>query len=139
MAQYVAMNIEVRDPLWPMRDMLNFTFSVKPGEPHTLWLDTRDRILPNDKSLLITIASASAEFNADSLEGASVRLIFKPYQEAVPEHVADRLAQVRDNFSNMTEEHVNSQPSEYVQPLLCGHYGFVAGGPEQRPGPEVLA
>ena len=38
-----------------------------------------------------------------------MRLIFKPYQDAVPEHVADRLAQVRDNFSNMTEEHVNSR------------------------------
>ena len=106
---YVPMNIEVRDPLWPMRDMLNFTFSVKPGEAHTLWLDTRDRILPNDKSLLITIASASAEFNAGSLEGAEVRLIFKPYKDALPEHIADRLTQVRDNFSNMTEEHVNSK------------------------------
>ena len=107
--EYVPMNIEVRDPLWPMRDMMSVTFSVKPGEPHTLWLDTRDRILPNDKSILITIASASPEFNAGSLEGASVRLIFKPYKDAVPEHVADRLAQVRDNFSNMTEEHVNSK------------------------------
>ena len=107
--EYVPMNIEVRDPLWPLRDMLNFTFSVKPGEAHTLWLDTRDRILPNDKSLLITIASASPEFNASSLEGATVRLIFKPYQDAVPEHVADRLAEVRDNFSNMTEEHVNTK------------------------------
>jgi hypothetical protein len=107
--EYVPMNIEVRDPLWPMRDMMSFTFSVKPGEPHTLWLDTRDRILPNDKSILITIASASPEFNAGSLEGASVRLIFKPYKDALPEHVADRLAQVRDNFSNMTEEHVNTK------------------------------
>jgi hypothetical protein len=106
--EFVPMNIEVRDPIWPMRDMLNFTFSVKPGEAHTLWLDTRDRILPNDKSLLITIASASAEFNASALEGAQVRLIFKPYKDALKEHIADRLTQVRDNFSNMTEEHVNS-------------------------------
>jgi hypothetical protein len=106
---YVPMNIVVKDPLWPMREMFNFTFSVKPGEPHTLWLDTRDRILPNDKSLLITIASASAEFNASALEGAEVRLIFKPYKDAAKEHVADRLTQVRDNFSNMTEEHVNSR------------------------------
>ncbi|MGA3045724.1 MAG: LamG domain-containing protein [Terracidiphilus sp.] len=106
---YVPMNIAVKDPLWPMRDMLNFTFSVKPGEPHTLWLDTRDRILPNDKSLYITIASASEEFNATALEGTEVRLIFKPYKDAVAEHIADRLTQVRDNFSNMTEEHVNSR------------------------------
>jgi len=106
---YVPMNIEVRDPLWPMRDMFNFTFSVKPGESHTLWLDTRDRILPNDQSLCITIASASAEFNAAALEGAGVRLIFKPYKDAAKEHIADRLTQVRDNFSNMTEEHVSSR------------------------------
>jgi hypothetical protein len=106
---YVPMNIAVKDPLWPMREMLTFTFSVKPGEAHTLWLDTRDRILPNDKSLLITIASASAEFNASDLEGAEVRLIFKPYKDAVKEHIADRLTEVRDNFSNMTEEHVNSR------------------------------
>ncbi len=105
----VPMNIEVRDPLWPMRDMLNFTFSVKPGEAHTLWLDTRDRIMPNDKSLLITVASASPEFTAAALDGAEVRLIFKPYNEAAKEHIADRLTQVRDNFSNMTEEHVNSR------------------------------
>jgi hypothetical protein len=107
--EYVPMNIEVRDPLWPMRDMMSFTFSVKPGEAHALYLDTRDRILPNDKSILITIASASPEFNASALEGASLRLIFKPYKDAIPEHVADRLAQVRDNFSNMTEEHVNTR------------------------------
>jgi Concanavalin A-like lectin/glucanases superfamily len=107
--EYVPMNIEVRDPLWPMRDMFNFTFSVKPGEPHTLWLDMRDRILPDDKSLLITIASASAEFNAGALDGAAVRLIFKPYKDALPEHIADRLTEVRDNFSNMTEEHVNTR------------------------------
>ena len=105
----VPMNIELRDPLWPMRDMLNFTFSVKPGEAHTLYLDTRDRILPNDKSLLITIASASAEFNASALEGAEIRLIFKPYKDTLKEHIADRLTQVRDNFANMTEEHVNSR------------------------------
>ena len=58
--EYIPMNIQIKDPLWPMRDMLDFNFSVKPDEPHTLWLDTRDRILPNDKSLYITIASASA-------------------------------------------------------------------------------
>ncbi len=105
----IPMNVQVKDPIWPMRDMLDFNFSVKPGEPHTLWLDTRDRILESDKSLYITIASASPEFGADSLEGAQVRLIFKPYDQALPEHVSDRLTQVRDNYANMTEESVNSR------------------------------
>ena len=105
----IPMNIQIKDPLWPMRDMLDFNFSVKPGEPHTLWLDTRDRILPYLKSLYITIASASPEFGEQSLEGANIRLVFKPYNDALPEHIADRLTQVRDNYANMTEESVNSR------------------------------
>ncbi len=105
----IPMNIEIKDPIWPMRDMLDFSFSVKPGEPHTLWLDTRDRILPHLVSLHLTISSASPEFSAASLEGAEIRLVFKPYKDALPEHVSDRLTQVRDNFANMTEESVSSR------------------------------
>jgi hypothetical protein len=107
--EYIAMNIQIKDPLWPMRNMFDFSFSVKPGEPHTLWLDTRDRILPNDKSLYITIASASAEFGPRALEGASVRLIFKPRADAIPEHSIDRLTQAKDNYANMVEEAVSSE------------------------------
>jgi hypothetical protein len=92
-----------------MRDMLYFTFAVKPGSPHTLWLDTRDRILPNGKSLYITIAAQSTDFNTAALEGAELRLIFKSYKDALPEHTADRLTQVRDEYANMVEESVNSR------------------------------
>jgi hypothetical protein len=105
----IPLNIQIKDPLWPMRNMLYFTFAVKPGAPHTLWLDTRDRILPNGKSLYITIAAQTAEFNASSLEGAELRLIFKPYKDALPEHVADRLTQVRDEYANLVEESVGSR------------------------------
>ena len=105
----IPMNIQIKDPLWPMRDMLDFNFSVKPGEPHTLWLDTRDRILPNLKSLYITMASASPEFGTAALEGTEIRLVFKSYDEALPEHISDRLTQLRDNYANMTEESVNSR------------------------------
>lgn len=105
----IPLNIQVKDPLWPMRDMLYFTFAVKPGVPHTLWLDTRDRILPNGKSLYITIAAQSADFDTSALEGTGLRLIFKDYRNAVAEHTADRLTQVRDEYANMTEESVNSR------------------------------
>jgi hypothetical protein len=107
--EYVPMNIQIKDPIWPMRDMLNFSFSVKPGEPHTIWLDTRDRILPNGKSLYLTIASASAEFGPNALEGMHVRLIFKSWKDALPEHTSDRLTQVRDNYANLVEESVSSR------------------------------
>jgi Concanavalin A-like lectin/glucanases superfamily len=107
--EYIPMNIQIRDPIWPMRDMLDFSFSVKPGEPHTLWLDTRDRMLPNGKSLYLTIASASGEFGTAALEGMHLRLIFKPWNDALPEHVSDRLTQARDNYANLVEESVNSR------------------------------
>jgi hypothetical protein len=107
--KYIPMNIQIKDPIWTMRDMLDFSFSVKPGEPHTLWLDTRDRILPNGKSLYLTIASASPEFGPAAPEGMHVRLIFKPYKDALPEHTLDRLTQVRDNYANLVEESVNSR------------------------------
>jgi hypothetical protein len=107
--EYIPLNIQVKDPIWPMRDMLDFSFSVKPNEPHTLWLDLRDRILPRGKSLYLTIASASPEFGAASIEGAKLRLIFKPYNDALAEHKIDRLTQARDTYSNLVEESVNSR------------------------------
>src|ERR1035437_19876 len=79
--EFFPLNIQIKDPLWPMRNMLDFTFSVKPGEPHTLWLDTRDRILPNNKSLWLTIAGAGEDFTPALLEGAEVRLIFQPWKD----------------------------------------------------------
>ncbi len=135
----IPMNIEVKDPLWPMRDMLDFTFSVKPGEPHTLWLDTRDRILPNGKSLYITIAAQSAEFDTAALEGAEVRLIFKSYKDALPEHIADRLTQVRDDYANMVEESVNSRRLNLFNRFDADITDLLRVDPAKRSRPQVLA
>ena len=38
-----------------------------------------------------------------------LRLIFKPWKDALPEHTSDRLTQVRDNYANLVEESVNSR------------------------------
>ena len=105
----IPINVHVKDPLWPTRNMLDVSFAVTPGEARTVFLDTRDRILPNDRSLYLTIASAGADFGPGALEGMEVRLVFKPYAEAKAEHVADRLTQVRDNYANMVEEGVSSE------------------------------
>ncbi len=106
----IPFNIQVKDPHWPLRDMIDFTFSVKPGEPKTLWLDLRDRILPPGKALYLTIASASGGFGPASLAGAEVRLVFKPRAEARPEHELDRFTQARDSFAMLVEEHPQHNP-----------------------------
>src|SRR5690606_23303393 len=78
-------------------------------EARTLWLDIRDRLLPNDSSLYLQIASASPDFDAAALDEMGVRLVFKPREEALIEHVADRLEQVQDNHANLVEEQPNNR------------------------------
>jgi hypothetical protein len=104
----IPLDIRIKDPIWPARDMIDVSVSVKPGQKRTLWLDLRDRILTAD-SLWIAIASAAPGFNAASLDGAEVRLVFKDRREALKEHVADRFNQVRDNWGFLVEEHTTSK------------------------------
>ncbi|GAA0679675.1 hypothetical protein FHT00_003188 [Sphingomonas insulae] len=104
----IPLNIRIADPIWPGRAMIDLSVSVRPGEARTLWLDLRDRILSSD-SLYLTVASAAPDFDAQSLNGAKIRLVFKPRAEAIREHVADRFNQVRDNWGFLVEEHTASK------------------------------
>jgi len=105
---YLPLNLQIKDPLWPQRNLLDFSFSVKPNEARTLWLDTRDRILPAGKALYLTLAAAGQDFGPSSVEGARVRLIFKPRAEAAKEHELDRFTQARDSYAMLIEEHTNN-------------------------------
>ena len=105
----VPLNIRVRDPLWPARDLLDVNVSVRPGEARTLWLDTRDRMLRAEDSLIVSIAAAGGGFDAADLAGTHLHLVFKPAAEARAEHVADRLEQARDNLAFLVEEHPNQR------------------------------
>ncbi len=104
----IPLNIRIKDPIWPARDMIDVSVSVRPGQPRTLWLDLRDRILTAD-SLWISIASAAPGFNAAALDGAELRLVFKDRRQALAEHLADRFNQVRDNWGFLVEEHTTSK------------------------------
>ncbi|MCU6454278.1 LamG domain-containing protein [Sphingomonas sp. A2-49] len=114
----IALNIRVADPIWPGRAMIDLSVSVRPGAARTLWLDLRDRILSND-SLYLTIASAAPDFDAQSLDGARIRLVFKPRDQAVKEHVADRFNQVRDNWGFLVEEHTASKREGLYQRVFA--------------------
>ncbi len=100
----ISLNLRVKDPTWPLRDMLDVNVSVRPGEARTVFLDTRDRVLDDDHSLYLTVTSAAPDFGAQSLDGMGVRLIFKTRDAARPEHVADRLIQVQDSYGFLVEE-----------------------------------
>jgi hypothetical protein len=103
----IPLNIRIKDPLRPDRDLLDIDVSVKPGEARTLWLDTRDRILPAGHGIYLTLASAAPDFSGEMLDGAAVRLVFKPRADARAEHLADRITQIRDEQAWNVEEHPN--------------------------------
>jgi len=115
-AGLIPLNIRVKDPIWPGRDMIDVSVSVRAGEPRTLWLDLRDRLLGPD-SLYLTIASAAVDFGAESLDGAKVRLVFKERAAALKEHVADRFNQVKDNWAFLVEEHTASKRASLYRRL----------------------
>jgi hypothetical protein len=104
----IPLNIRVKDPIWPARDMIDVSVSVRPGEARTLWLDLRDRLLTAD-SLYLSVASAAADFGPKSLDGMNIRLVFKDREAAKAEHVADRFNQVKDNWGFLVEEHTASK------------------------------
>ena len=103
------LNIQVKDPLWPARNLIDVTVAVPPGAARTVFLDSRDRLLPGGVSLYLSIAGADPAFDSRALDGMHVRLIFKPRAAALAEHVADRLAQARDNLAYLVEEHDNAR------------------------------
>lgn len=129
----VALNIRVNDPIWPGRDMIDLSVSVRPNEARTLWLDLRDRVLPQD-SLTLSIASAAPDFGAASLDGARVRLVFKPRAEAAKEHVADRFNQVKDNWGFLVEEHTASKRAALYARLFADATDLLRVDPDHVQG-----
>ena len=100
----VSFNIQIKDPLWPARDLLDFTFTTDSRQPHTLWLDTRDRILPEGRGLYLTIAASENPGYVASLAPTQIRLVFKSRADGRAEHELDRFTQLRDSYAMLVEE-----------------------------------
>ena len=141
----LPMNVRVQDPIWPDRSLIDVSFTVRPGEAREVWLDIRDKVLPDDKSLYLTIAAAGADFSMESLNGGTVTLIFKDRETATVEQEIDRFTQIRDNFGNLMEAGPNSKAlglykrfNEDISDLLSvnpshmpGRYYWSYNNPEQ--------
>ena len=100
----IPLSVEIKDPLWYYRNLAHFSFSMENGEAKRIWFDLRDRILPKDKCLYITIASLGTGINPIDLEGASVTLVYKSFEDAKAEHCADRFIQLKDCYAHLVEE-----------------------------------
>jgi hypothetical protein len=137
--EFFPLNIQVKDPLWPLRNMLDFSFSVKPGEARSLWLDLRDRILPPGKGLYLTITAAGADFGPASLDGATLRLVFKPREAARAEHELDRFTQVRDCYAMLVEEHPHTSKLNLWNQFRSDLNDLLRVSPNHYPGRNYAA
>lgn len=112
----IQLNLRIKDPLWPMRDMMDFTCCVLPNHPYSLWLDLRDRILPNDKPLYFTLALSDPSISLEQLSDLAIQLVFKPLDEAREEHVTDRMTQIIDSHAQLVEEGTSTRKlNKYLQ------------------------
>jgi hypothetical protein len=134
---FYPLNVRIKDPLWPARDMLDVNVAVKPGEARTVFFDLRDRILPPGASLYLTIAGAGGDFDASKLDGMHVRLKFKPRAAAAAEHIADRMAQASDNLAFLVEEHDVSRRLARYERLDRDLSDLLRVDPENRHGREM--
>jgi hypothetical protein len=130
------MNIRVKDPVWPLRNMFDFSFSVRPNEERVLWLDLRDRILPNDRALYLTLAGGGPDFTTDLLEGTRIELVFKDRNEAAVEHTVDRFTQIRDNHAMIVEEHPRNRRLNKFNQIEADFNDLFRVDPSHRLGQE---
>lgn len=100
---WIYVNVQIKDPLWIYRNLLQFTFALRPGKCRDIWLDTRDRILPEGKAMYVSLAF-SEPVEIRELAEVRMEMVYKEETEAKKEHIEDRWVQVKDNYANLVEE-----------------------------------
>jgi hypothetical protein len=131
--EYILVNVQIKDPLWLYRNLMNFTFALKPGIEKTVWFDTRDRLLPPDKFLYVSLAFSSPVSDL-WLQRIRMELVFKDEAEAKKEHVADRWIQVKDNYAHLVEENPSNEHFNLFNRFKADLEDLLRTDPEHRLG-----
>ncbi len=127
-------SVQVKDPLWYYRNLAHFSFKAEKGHAKTLWLDLRDRCLPENKCLYLTVASSSREFCPSFMEGASLTLVYKAAEDAKAEHCADRFTQVRDIYGHLVEEQPGLPEFDMYNRFVADVTDLLRINPKHQPG-----
>ncbi|MGI5899042.1 MAG: hypothetical protein ACOX8S_03855 [Christensenellales bacterium] len=130
----VKIAVQIKDPLWYYRNLAHFVFSAKAGQEKTVWFDTRDRILPENKCLYMTIAFSDDGYGVDFLKEATVGLVYKSAEEAKTEHILDKFTQVRDIYGHMTEERPSVPELNCFNRVKADIFDLMRVDPNHKPG-----
>lgn len=99
-----SMNLQVHDPLWNDRMLMDYSFSILPRVSCTLLLEPRKRILRPQDGLCITLNASYAIFDHDYMSRLAVTVYYTSREDAREQHIQDRFTQIRDVYSHMVEE-----------------------------------
>ena len=136
--EYLSLNIQIKDPSWVYRNLANFTILLKPGEAKTIWFDLRDRIIPEDKALYLTLSCSAEGFGPACLQGAKLEMVYKSQADALEEFCADRLVQVRDIHGHLVEERPGRKEFNLYNRFMSDLTDIARYNPEHRLAQEYL-
>lgn len=133
-AEDTDISVQIRDPLWYHRFLTYFSFRCPKGEAKTIWFDTRDRILPENKCLYIKLAFSEASVTKADAEKIRLKTVFKSFGDAKPEHTLDRFTQVRDLYGHIVEETPKNTELDLLNRFLADIADLRKVAPEHRQG-----
>ncbi len=127
----IYVNVQVKDPLWQYRNLIQFTFALRPGKERDIWLDTRDRLLPEGKAMYVTLAF-SEPVETRELREVRMDMVYKSGEEAKQEHIEDRWTQVKDNYANLVEENPSNEHFNLYNRFLADITDLLRVCPDHR-------
>ena len=104
LSEEAVVNIAIKDPVVPRRDLMNVDLRIPPAGPCSVVLDFQDIVLPAGTPLWLTIAGNQSDFAEKFLTGAEVEVwlaqtgVGERAVSSKREYLSQRLNMLRDDF-----------------------------------------
>ncbi|MFC2076058.1 LamG-like jellyroll fold domain-containing protein, partial [candidate division KSB1 bacterium] len=101
----IRLNLSLKDPLYPVRDLIDVDVELTPGgdESPEITLDIRDLIVGSGTPLWMTVSSDDPGFGPEVLAGSEIILNLVRSATAQKEYIADRLVHLKTSFQMLSE------------------------------------
>jgi hypothetical protein len=107
-SEEAIVHVSARDPVDPLRDVIDLSLRLPAAGPAEILLDVRDLVVPAGTPLWLVLASDQKDFGLRYLNGAEVEVWMtetgrtERAERARKEYFSDRLRWVRDSFQGLS-------------------------------------
>jgi len=107
-AEEAAVNLAIRDPIVPMRDLINVNLKLPAEGPTEIVLDFPDVVFPAGAPVWLTLASDQKDFGTNYLNGAEVEIWMteggqsERSERSRREYLSERLRLIRSDFQTLS-------------------------------------